>query len=399
MIAFGGIQMRQSKKASPKLVKLLNRELIINELKQNPKQSRADLSKATNLSKPAVSVIVKELIEEGLVFETGVGPSNGGKKPILLEYNSKSNYVIGTLIQDDNIFIGLGDMNGELEKVIRTKFKPPIDGLEIVDMIANEVLNLLSSENIDPSLIKGMTIGVSGITEDERNVISSSPNVNWKEIHLKDELTQRLNFNIAVENDVNLMTIGEFHKGQGKEINNFVYLYIGNGIGSGLFLNGSFYKGFHSAAGEIGYMMIGKKELAKDNLGVFEANYGRSGIKDRLEAIQFPFVNRDSIIQELQLCKNHEVINNILQDIITEWAKATVNIISVIDPEVVILSGELTYLDEESYQHYINLVEQFVPKMPVIKQTELGSKAGLYGAIHLALDQFHVAGFKHIFEN
>jgi len=83
--------MKKTRKASPKMVKLLNRELIINELRQNPNQSRADLAKKTNLSKPTVSEIVKELIEEGLVFETGFGPSSGGKRPILLKYNARSN--------------------------------------------------------------------------------------------------------------------------------------------------------------------------------------------------------------------------------------------------------------------------------------------------------------------
>ena len=388
--------MKKTRKASPKMVKILNRELIINELRKKPNQSRADLAKRTKLSKPAVSEIVKELIHEGLVFETGLGPSSGGKRPILLQYNSRSNYVLGVIIENDTVFVALGDMNGEIVHLHENTFEPPAEGKIISNLIVDGVKHVLKEENIEKERILGLAVGVSGIPQETESIISTSPTIQWGDFNLKKELTDRLNIRVLIENDVNLMTIGEFYKGKGLGVNNFIYLFIGNGIGSGLFLNGKFYKGTHSAAGEIGFMMIGDKSKIKPNLGVFEANYGRFGIREIIKSQGISLHSDTSLIHSLQAQRGDQKVQAILNDILWQWANATINIVSVIDPEVVILSGELIHLDEISLSKFTSFVEQYVPQMPELKITELGSKAGLYGAFHLALDQFHVEGFKQI---
>lgn len=386
--------MMKLKKSSPKLVKMMNRELIINELKQHPRQSRADLAKKTRLSKPTVSDIVKELIEEDLVFEAGVGPSSGGKKPIYLEYNSRSNYVIGILIENETIFIALGDMNGDIITLHQKKFKPLTEGHIIVDMITEGIIQLVTNENIKKDKVLGIVIGVSGIKMDEEDVICSSPTINWGNIHLREEINNRLQMEVIIENDVNLMTIGEFHKGQGEGIQNFVYLFIGNGIGSGLILDGKFYKGHHSASGEIGYMMIGDETKLKPDLGVFETNYGLFGVSERVREQKLPIDEEISLLLFLQKNRTDEKIAAILDDVIYQWAKATINIVSIIDPQAVIMSGELSHMDTASLNLFKETIEKYVPKIPELKFTKLGYKAGIYGAFHLALDYFHITGFK-----
>ncbi|AWI13278.1 ROK family transcriptional regulator [Caldifermentibacillus hisashii] len=380
--------MNKPRKASRQLVKSLNRELVINELKEFPKQSRADLSKRTKLSKPAVSEIVKELIEEGLVIEIGLGPSSGGKKPILLEYNSKANYVLGVLVEDDKIFITVGDMNGELVDITQLTFTPPTEGSMIVSLIENGVRKILNSQKIKIDKVLGMTVGISGISVDPNQKIDYSPSIDWGDINLKDMLSKKLDMQIIIENDVNLMTIGEYYKGSGFNIPNLVYLFIGNGIGSGIIINGQFYKGSHTAAGEIGYMFIGNESNFRQNMGIFEATYGRFGISEMLKQEYLEFKQDDSLIQVMQAHDHNLKIKEILNEVIKEWAKAAVNIISILDPEMVILSGELAYMNEESFNLFKSIVENYVPKLPDLKITKLGSKAGLYGAVHLALNHF-----------
>lgn len=373
----------------------MNREMIINELKEYPELSRADLAKRTHLSKPTVSEIVKELIAEGLVYEAGIGPSSGGKKPIYLKYNARSHYVIAALIENQTIFIALGDMNAEIVQLEPKEFPPLTDGHVIVDLITHGVMKLLQEENIGTEKVLGMVIGVSGIKMDSEEVISSSPTIHWGTMHLRQELSNRLHIEVVIENDVNLMTIGEFHKGQGKGIQNFVYLFIGNGIGSGFILDGKFYRGHHSASGEIGFMMIGDDTKLKPDFGVFETNYGLFGVSERLRELEIYLEEKNSLLQFLQSHKSDERIASILEETLYQWAKATINIISIIDPQAVILSGELSYLDPSSFHLFKQTIEKFVPKLPDLKITKLGFKAGIYGAFHLALEKFHVAGFKH----
>lgn len=385
------------KKSTPQLVKMMNRELLVNELKRRPLQSRADLAKKTKLSKPTVSEIVKELIDEGIIVETGVGESSGGKKPIYLKYNSSFNFVIGVLIENDSIHFAIGNMDGDIISKTEKKFKPYSTGDVIIDLIEKEVLSLTKAENIDSEKILGMTVGVSGIKKDSDGLIHSSPMIRWGDVNLQHELSTRLKWDVIIENDVNLMTKGEFYKGQGKDIQDFVYLFIGNGIGSGLFLNKKFYKGANSASGEIGFMMIGDEKNMKEDLGVFETNYGLFGVTGKLKELGFAIedTNPDSLLDLLQNNENHPGVKRLLEDTIEHWAKAAINLISIIDPEILILAGALVNMNESSLHKFKKTIEKFVPQMPEIKMTELGSKAGIYGAFYVALTQFHVTGFKY----
>src|SRR5699024_8288159 len=113
---------------------------------------------------------------------------------------------------------------------------------------------------------------------DSNEIIEYSPTIQWGNLHVREELINRLQKPVIIDNDVNFMSIGDYYKGQSKYIFNFVYLFIGNGIVSGLFLNGEFYKGYHSAPGEIGFMIVGNAHQKKKDLCVFEPNYGLMGI-------------------------------------------------------------------------------------------------------------------------
>src|SRR5690625_3564237 len=94
--------------------------------------------------------------------------------------------------------------------------------------------------------------------------------------------------------------------------------------------------------------------------------------------------------------RDNPKIKKILDEVIDNWAKATINMVSIIDPQAIILAGELEQMDQSSFKQYVKRIEKFVPKMPEIRVTKLGSKAGIYGAFHLGLEHFHMKGFKHV---
>lgn len=375
-------------KANAKLVKAMNRELILDELKKNPRQSRAELSQQTKLSRPCVSELIKEMINEGLIYEVGSGTSRGGRKPILLEYNAKSSYVVGVMFEGSKMFMILADMNGEWIETIERPFLLPVEGLTIVQLIEKGVHSLLSCASIDLDEILGLAVGVPGITSETEREIGYSPGVEWLNIDLKQELINRLSMDVVIENDVNMMTYGEYFKGYGRGVKDFVYLYVGNGIGSGLIVNGKFLKGFHSAAGEIGHMMIGNQVNKRKQMGVFESNYGLFGIEKILSEQEIPINNQISLIENLQSLKDNRDLNKILDEILFNWAIAAINITSVIDPQVIVLSGEMTKLNSTSFKRFIEILESYLPQVPEIRTTKLGSKAGLYGAVHHALEHF-----------
>src|SRR5699024_9267241 len=134
-------------------------------------------------------------------------------------------------------------MSGEVLPLFRQKLIPHSDGRVIIDSIEDGVERLVELEKVRMDKLQGIVGRVRGIKMDSDDMIRSSPTIRWGNTKLRKELSSRLKVDVIIENDVNLMTIGEFYKGQGQNIANFVYLFIGNGIGSGLFLNEKFYKG------------------------------------------------------------------------------------------------------------------------------------------------------------
>src|SRR5699024_6225998 len=114
---------------------MINKELVIQELKENHKQSREDLSNHIKLSKTTISEIVRELIEEEITYETGYGASTGGKKPMYLMYNTCFCYVIGILIENDTVFFALGDMDGNIIHITQQDFSPQTEAEKMIDMI------------------------------------------------------------------------------------------------------------------------------------------------------------------------------------------------------------------------------------------------------------------------
>ncbi|MGM0920627.1 MAG: ROK family transcriptional regulator [Bacillota bacterium] len=378
-------------KASPPLLRELNRNLILQELRSHPLQSRAALSKKTKLSRPSVSELVKEMIKEGLIREVGIGnsTSSGGRKPILLEYNAQSNFVVGSIFQDGLMKVTLADMDGNLIKTLSEFITMPANDSAIFNAVDSLLTKIITSFAISKNQILGMVIGVPGITSETGEGIGFSPGLSWSDTDVVKAFEEHIGVPVVIENDVNLMALGEFHKGLGVKYQNTIYLFAGNGIGSAIILNGEFIRGAHKAAGEIGYMLIGDTLNKKKDMGVFESNYGSTGLLQRMESIGLPVDYSKRAISQLQsFSSQHSTARDLLNELLKNWTIAIVNLASILDPELIILSGDMSDLQNEYLERLIKSIDTYIPKLPLIVLTTLGSKAGLYGAVHLALGEF-----------
>lgn len=385
-------------KASPPLMRELNRNLILQELRSHPYQSRAALAKKTKLSRPSVSELVKEMIREGMVREVGVGnsTSNGGRKPILLEYNAQSNYVAGAILQDDSLKVTIADMDGKLIKTDAEAVHLPISENEIIRMVDSILTKILSSISVSKNQISGLVVGVPGITAESGRGIRFSPGVSWSDNDVAREFEESIGVPVVIDNDVNLMTLGEFYKGLGASFQNTIYLFAGNGIGSGIILNGEFIRGSHMAAGEIGYMLIGNPLYKNFDMGVFESNYGTNGLLQKMTQLGLPVDSSQKAVKQLQaLSLQDSSAGELLNEFLDSWTKAIVNLACMLDPELIVLSGEMSDLHDKHLEKLKSSIERYIPKAPSILLTSLGSKAGLYGAIHLALEEFTQFGYQN----
>ncbi|TKI54058.1 ROK family protein [Brevibacillus antibioticus] len=378
------------KTGNSKLVKKLNKEEVLQQVVLHGQISRADISKQTQLSRPCVSALVDEMIQEGLLQEVGMGDSKGGRKPILLEYNYQAYAIAGAIFEGSTLDMAIADMKGEFLARYRKRLAQPANGETVIEDLAAGLDRLLRESGIPRERLLGMGVGLQGVTQRGSGTVSFSPSTGWMGSPIQQTIEARLGLPVIIDNDVNMMTLGEYVRGAGVGHTNVVYMYVGTGIGAGIILDGQFYRGSREAAGEIGFMMIGPVHNRSNGAsGVFETHYSIPGIQEQAKGFLSDLQEGSSVIEELiRHAKHNAEAKELLADVYRHWAYGMANIISILNPEILILSGEMVHVDGEGVKQIHEWLREWVPEVPSLEKASLGERAGLIGAVHSVLEAF-----------
>jgi glucokinase-like ROK family protein len=239
-------------KATRRQSKNHNKGLILRTVYQAGWISRADVARATTLTRPTVSTAVAELIDEGLVTESGLGQSVGGKPPILLRVEDDSRYMIGVDLAESEFRGALVNLRG----TIRRRLSLPIheqDGeaaLALVHRLIGELV--LASDRP----IVGIGIGTPGLMDARRGVVRNAVNLNWRDLPLGDLLETQHRLPVSIANDSQVAALAELTFGHAKNMANLIMVKAGRGIGAGIVLDRGPFYGDDSGAGEIGHIVV-----------------------------------------------------------------------------------------------------------------------------------------------
>ncbi|TWT13346.1 ROK family protein [Planomicrobium sp. CPCC 101079] len=246
--------MKENRTWNHHVVKEGNKSLVLEKIKNNSPISRAAVASQTGLNKGTVSSLVNDLLDDHLIYESGPGVSSGGRRPVMLLFNGSAGYSIGIDLGVNYLLGLLTDLNGNIVEKKEIFFKKL--SYEEIEKKLFEMIDLLSSiAPKSPHGIIGIGVGVPGIVDTNGDILLA-PNLNWKNVNLKTVLETRYNLPVIIENEANAGAYGEKQFGAGKESDNIIYVSAGIGIGVGLILNGSLYKGSNGFSGEIGHMTI-----------------------------------------------------------------------------------------------------------------------------------------------
>ena len=234
----------------------INRFLVVNCLREKRQLSRIDLARELGLTPAAITHITSDLIREGYIRESGSGRSSRGRKPVLLELNSSAAYAIGVDLQHlDRLSASI--VNLECELLWRVERSIPETNLSaIVAEIQLAVEELLAVANLPREAIFGVGISFPGIVDYESGTVILAANLDWENVPLRSRIQQSLGMLTYVDNESNVAALGEYWYGRNHKQQDFVYISVGRGIGSGLILGGEVYRGIQGAAGEFGHMIV-----------------------------------------------------------------------------------------------------------------------------------------------
>jgi N-acetylglucosamine repressor len=245
--------MRLATKATHQQTRALNQGLVLRTIYDLGPISRADIARATELTRTSVSDLVGEAIDDGLVVEVGRGPSSGGKAPILVQMVEDARLAIGLDLGEQRFAGGIVDLRGG----IRKRIEVPVEGrdgkaaLGAVERLVDELIAAAPAGRV-----LGIGVGTPGLVDTADGEIRWAVNLDWQDLPLGRLLTERTGLPAFVANDSRAAAMGEYLFDVGHRAPNLVAVKIGHGIGAGIVLGGELFEGDGFGAGEIGHTSV-----------------------------------------------------------------------------------------------------------------------------------------------
>ncbi|MFO7681869.1 MAG: ROK family protein [Chloroflexota bacterium] len=231
---------------------------IVAAMRKIGPMSRAELGDWLGYSRANVTAVLNHLLSLHILEERELAESQGGRRPRTYGINGGLGFVVGLDIGATSLDIALADFNGNilerLAEAADVREKPEIVLGRGVDLIEE----MLAKQNGRSEQILAIGIGVPGPVQFDKGVLIAPPLMPaWESFSIKNFMRQRFPAaQVTVDNDVNVMAIGEAHAGAGKGVENFIFLKIGTGIGCGVICHGDIYRGRDGAAGDVGHICI-----------------------------------------------------------------------------------------------------------------------------------------------
>jgi predicted NBD/HSP70 family sugar kinase len=230
----------------------LNRAAILRLIAVAGPIPRTAIARRLGLSPATVTAITRELLEPGLVRVAERAPSRRGRPALLLELVGGAATSFGVKIAPDHLVGVRVNLDADVLEQLEERFDAAAPGavqrlLDVLESWLGEVVS-------QPPLL-GLGLGVPGVVDGERGEVES-PMLGWSSVLLRRILQERLDLPVVVDNDVNTLAVAERLYGRGHEVDNFVTVTIGRGVGLGIVAGGDIYHGFRGGAGEFGHIPV-----------------------------------------------------------------------------------------------------------------------------------------------
>ncbi|HEY5158285.1 MAG TPA: ROK family transcriptional regulator [Anaerolineales bacterium] len=345
-------------------VRELNLSSVLRRLHDQGTLSRAQLALVTGLNKSTVSILVEELLQRGLIRETGINSNGTGRPATLLEINPQAGGIIGLELGVDFVTVLLTDFVGN----VLWRNQRSVDPAEGEEPTIKLTLDLIDEAIKDCTATRlrvlGLGVSTPGTVDLKEKVLVFAPNLHWRNIPLGRIYSDHVGLPVFIDNDGNAAAVGEHLFGMARQTRNFIFVFAGVGIGGGLFLNNELYRGNNGFAGEIGHSPLLWNPAFQTpchcgNRGCWETNANQYSIIRRAEACLE--VKRSTIISRLMeqnksplsiplIKEAADLGDQVAIDIFTETGEVMglgiASLVNIFNPEKVILGGPLSVVGD-----------------------------------------------------
>lgn len=335
-------------------VRKINKSVVLNMLRLHAPISRAQVANLTGLNRGTVSNIVNVLIEEGLVYEDEQKASGIGRPAISLGLRPDGGAVIGVEIGVDFIAVLLTNFVAESIWDTRIPIDPSDSQTNIIsqaEQLVDQALLLANERRLRPL---GIGVGLPGLVNVRQGNLIVAPNLHWRNVPLRLMWNQRFHLPIYIENEANLSALGEYYFGIARNVDNFIYLSAGIGLGGGIMIGGKLFRGERGYAGEIGHIQRDPtgEQCGCGRIGCWETQVGPRAVLHRVrKQLQ---THSDQVLMDacsgdvdnltFELVVQHALEGNQLcrqaiEEVAVNLGMGIVDMVHVFNPELVLIGG------------------------------------------------------------
>jgi predicted NBD/HSP70 family sugar kinase len=381
-----------SRPGTPRLLRELNDRSALDLLVSSGPLTRTQIGERTGLSKVTASQLLARLEDRGLV--TVVGEQAGGRGPNAALYAvvPSSAYVAGLDIGPHGVTAGIADITGHVAAEITVE-----PGDDAVSLVHNAVVKACRSAKVPLTKLHALVLGTPGVVDPRSGDVQFIYDLpHWHEGVL-EALRRDLRIPVTIENDVNLGALAEREYGAARDVDDFALLWADRGLGLAVVLGGRLHRGFSGGAGEIGYLPVPGAALPeKDTESV---TWGMPALAGGLGALAGADAVRDLARQHgfdeptATECVRAAVAADkaggpFLDALATRLAYGVASVTIVLDPELVLVSGELGRAGGEPLISRIQeAVGRICPTRPRVALSQVVGNPVLRGALLAALDR------------
>lgn len=383
--------------------------VIVDLVRTGEATSRSEIMRITGLSKAIVMQRVGELVARGFLSET-IAPSTGGRPPKRLRFRSDAGHLLVADIGVTSIDAAIADLSGTLITHV-SEVADVAAGPDVVLSRLEAILAQMITESKPPGDAWGLGIGVPGPVEFRTGHPMSPPIMpGWDRYPIRERLMRSQGVPVWVDNDVNIMALGEWRYGAARGHDNVIFVKVGTGIGSGIIADGVIHRGAQGSAGDIGHMQVrddvtvmcrcgksgclesfaGGGAIARDGLEL--ANSGQSKQLARI-AKQFGSVDARAVMEAATMGDASSVE---LLDRSARLIGLTLSgLVNFFNPSLVVIGGGIANTGDA----YLARIRQMIygRSAPLatrdleVQLSQLGDRAGVMGAASMVLDQLFSA--------
>jgi glucokinase len=380
----------------------VNEFLVLDYIRDHTTTTRPEIGRALELSDSSVSRMVGRLLKSGLVVESPGQATSAGRPRNTIAFNHRAGAVLAVDLGGTTCHGMLADLSGAM----LSEYERPTEGQGGAFAALSATISTLQTAASRRGLhVDAVAVGIPAILDPDTGTAVEGPALDWQEFEIVGRLRAMLDAPFLVENDANLAALAHAWRGDARGLSDFVTVVMGAGIGAAVVANGRLVKGRHNAAGELGYLLTSREQLHAIRLGeateVGERPGGYGGLEklaagpsiaSRARALTAAGAQSSLAGQPMTseavfaaAAAGDTLGQSVIDELLDNTALALAAITAIVDPELIILDGEI---GRSLLPYLAALAGRLTGRLPAIPRlcvSGLGPNATVLGAVAAAL--------------